>query len=909
MIERLYDTFGAGSAGSDLARTDGHFDELFVHTDQIRHFLSRSPAYPFVVGPKGAGKSLLLFKKLLQARDLSGTLVLPRPPQRAFTPAFDFAEAATWSSFWQLSKNDQPDLQAWGSIWEWALLRTIFGIWLAFERRQPSEHLPELEELTEGVDDADPYDMISQYLQLLDGGQQQSHGRRVLPPTQKLRRFLVRHCNDYPPTYVFLDNHDEVFEQQPDFWKASCYGAFLAIQSLQERSNRRIHCFMSLRPDVICELQKSESFAQWMPDMFPITWEDDKLMELFCIRAASLKRELLCSPDLVDASPLAALLGRDLIPPGGDRPFIRNLRIEDGDDPIYEDAESYVLRHTLRRPRDLIVIGNEILLHPRNGELWSNARRIRKAIDQAAQIIGKAYLSEVKHRWPWGSDGPASLVEFIRRFIRKNVIPKHEARDIERQFSALLGNGRDEARPFQELATLGLIGYTVQDSNFKGGAVMQKFQMPGATTIDLIPETSEWLLVHPVLYGEPFHIDAVRGQVVGPRLGFDASRFTPGGPAPKSSNPDLLENTGEWKFTAVSPENEVAYSWIHLSDIHFGAGDAHHRFDQRDVTRAILRDIRDHAPRRPDALFVTGDIAFSASPAQYKDAWAWISQVTAAADMDMSGVRLVPGNHDVDRVRAGKVGVADAHHILRERPTRLDDYLEDANEWERLVGKVSEFRSFVNRFSSHPEAFNGVDWCEVIPPIPGRRGPLRVVGLSTVWVSDASDGRAGQALDVFSSNLLLSRGQISRALGDVEKGELVLLLSHHPPEWLHDHCRSWLEEALAPLSHVHLCGHIHRARARVQKALGQDGQSIRYVAGAAHGDAASERSHGYAWGAVRFHNERREWQVGWAPRTYVDGKMRSDRTRYDLDVQGFAWHPLGVAWPDPVRIMQLTRAR
>lgn len=99
---------------------------------------------------------------------------------------------------------------------------------------------------------------------------------------------------------------------------------------------------------------------------------------------------------------------------------------------------------------------------PRNGEDWSNARRIRKAVDQAAQIIGKAYLSEVKHRWPWGAEGPTSLVELLRKFVRKNMLSREEAHEIERQFRALLGAEEGEVRPFQELATLGLIGYTVR---------------------------------------------------------------------------------------------------------------------------------------------------------------------------------------------------------------------------------------------------------------------------------------------------------------------------------------------------------------------------------------------------------------------------------------------------------------
>ena len=67
---------------------------------------------------------------------------------------------------------------------------------------------------------------------------------------------------------------------------------------------------------------------------------------------------------------------------------------------------------------------------------------------------------------------------------------------------------------------------------------------------------------------------------------------------------------------------------------------------------------------------------------------------------------------------------------------------------------------------------------------------------------------------------------------------------------------------------IHLCGHEHRAGARMQRVLGSHERSIRLAAGAAHGDSST--AHGYAWGAIRWNGSR--WELGWAPRVFVPGE-------------------------------------
>jgi hypothetical protein len=347
----------------------------------------------------------------------------------------------------------------------------------------------------------------------------------------------------------------------------------------------------------------------------------------------------------------------------------------------------------------------------------------------------------------------------------------------------------------------------------------------------------------------------------------------------------------------VQPERSSGpvrvFSWIHLSDLHFGAGSTKHRFDHKSVMRAILRDVRDNAPRGVDRIFVTGDIAFSAQPSEYDEARASMDRIAEAAGVGRDRLRFVPGNHDVDRKAAKKPLVRSAHHAVRAEGVELDDLLADPEARIVLSAKLGAYQGFVAQFAGHPSALDGaVDWFELIET-PGGHGKLRIVGLSTVWVSDENDA---------PPNLALALGPIERMCEEATRAEVMFVLTHHPQEWIHAGSVKHLDTALAQVPHIHFCGHVHEARAGILKRFGRKGKGIRYVAGAAHGDPSEESKHGVAWGALRYDPAVKSWQAGWAPRIYLDDGegMRADRTRYPgLDADGFAWEDLDCPWPAP----------
>jgi predicted MPP superfamily phosphohydrolase len=339
-----------------------------------------------------------------------------------------------------------------------------------------------------------------------------------------------------------------------------------------------------------------------------------------------------------------------------------------------------------------------------------------------------------------------------------------------------------------------------------------------------------------------------------------------------------------------------ALTWLHVSDLHFGAGPQSHRFNQEVITEEILKDVRGRRPWDPDFIFVTGDIAFSADPKQYEKADLWFRQLAEAAGVSPSVLRFVPGNHDVDRGLARKD--SDTLTIIRgvnaakeKSPVALlDERLHDPTKRKTLQEKLKAYVRFVNDLvSDHPKSDKApLDWFQGVEPTPQRPGRIWLIGLCSVWVSDEHDAER---------KLVVGERQL-RMLKDVQEEDLVLLLSHHPPGWLHPNAEDLLLERLAERAHhVHLCGHVHAAAARSLRGLGMLRDSLRLVAGAGHGESSGE--HGYAWGALRWNRD--EWQIGWAPRIFERGRgMRPDLNRYDLDDLDFAWEPLAkLKWSAP----------
>jgi hypothetical protein len=317
----------------------------------------------------------------------------------------------------------------------------------------------------------------------------------------------------------------------------------------------------------------------------------------------------------VSSDPLGALTGAQLCN-AKKVAVVRNYVVED-QETLYEPLKDYIIRHTLRRPREMIIIGNQILATRRD---WNQPEQdgsevIRVAVDRAASsVIATGYIAEVQHRWPWQNDPKTSVQEFIRRFLTKNVLSRKEADKIQRAFAKMVDSPPEEVHPFCQLASFGLIGWPVQKLNSR--TWVQNFAMPGEDNTRVLPGSAEWYLVHPILYGEPFHITAAKGLIVGHGLAFnDQFNFY-------SSNYlscFIAYGQPDEQFAArlnKDLRSEGVYCWLYLSDASVGSRTWQEITEKRRATKkmvvicsgaslirdGLLKELEDQIHEDPDKI-------------------------------------------------------------------------------------------------------------------------------------------------------------------------------------------------------------------------------------------------------------------------------------------------------------------
>ena len=328
---------------------------------------------------------------------------------------------------------------------------------------------------------------------------------------------------------------------------------------------------------------------------------------------------------------------------------------------------------------------------------------------------------------------------------------------------------------------------------------------------------------------------------------------------------------------------EALFSWVHLSDIHFGHGDPSHRWDQRLVLREIARDLR--MARQdglgipaPDAVLVTGDIAFSGNsvvraPAttstEYADAKAWLQEIAGNVGLGPGQVFLVPGNHDVDRSKDRDRNTGRLVRGLQAGSDKLDDVLAHAGDRAALAGRMSAYLDFAQGFAPHclapakpPE--ERLFWTRGVDARRGLR--VRLVGLNTALLSSGDEDLG---------HLQVGGEQLARAFAEppiADEGELVIVLGHHPfRAWLADAVD--VERTVRRHAHLHLSGHVHEAESEESRTGGASHGLLRVVAGASHAERQASKEipagHGYNWAAIFADDEGRLELRIW-PRKWSD---------------------------------------
>lgn len=241
---------------------------------------------------------------------------------------------------------------------------------------------------------------------------------------------------------------------------------------------------------------------------------------------------------------------------------------------------------------------------------------------------------------------------------------------------------------------------------------------------------------------------------------------------------------------------------LHLSDIHFRNSEFKTSQDPHyHLRNELLRDAEEQCRTLgpPDAIIVSGDIAFSAKHEEYTFATEWLETLCHNCGCEMENVFVVPGNHDVDRATADSYMVQLIHNAIKNTPNSIDEIMkqmQDPQAQSLLYESLNNYNEFATQF-----------FCSLYPPDRTRVSRdlklndgsiLRLWGLNSTVVSSSKDKKGDLFLD--SASLQITN----------EDGVVNLVVAHHPLGWLRD--TQTFDDHFNSVAPLQMFGHVHTNR-------------------------------------------------------------------------------------------------
>ncbi len=251
-------------------------------------------------------------------------------------------------------------------------------------------------------------------------------------------------------------------------------------------------------------------------------------------------------------------------------------------------------------------------------------------------------------------------------------------------------------------------------------------------------------------------------------------------------------------------QNEKPLRFLHVSDFHLKPNRIQ-RYDQDKVLRGLIEFLERDKARFPlDAIFITGDLAFSGNPAEYALVTEFLQQMLHVTGVAPERTFVVPGNHDANR-RVGK-------WLLRTLPDpeTADAFFLENDARDAHLRKFDAYRTSLSAvLGEHRKLGLGVgkDAVEIIDWGDAR---IAVASSNSAWFAQA---------DSDMGKLWLGEANIAEA-GDrlaEERATFCIALMHHPHEYLDEQERDTIEDRMERTFDVVLRGHLHKNKTKVIK--------------------------------------------------------------------------------------------
>ncbi|MBL0317407.1 MAG: hypothetical protein IPP69_17235 [Flavobacteriales bacterium] len=431
-----------------------------VRTVDIDEFLSwsrRSENKFFVVAPKGLGKTLLLKAKskiIRDAMDFSG----PTKKEIVFIPESELCEkvAINPGVFTFNQVQNLIDVVNWKRVWLQTIVVSVAcacGLELPVAFAKLFKTAPKDTNSADKAKFSRPTDILNTILSDLD---KFSHNAEFNQYFNDLYR-EVRNIDIH--VYCFLDSLDQTLRDNLDLdafalkysnqdaikcW-ANCQIALMHTIHEVCTSNRFIKIYSSIRQEAFW-LDPSEVFLQVREYATIIKYRKEDLFRIFENNILITPREKLSNPDHED--PMIRFIGMNEIPH-------KFVKIAKGSEKELENVFDFIFRHTLGRPRELLMIGDKLMRLPVELRSVNNIRELVNS--ESHSHIFRHFQSEIIPFFD------LKKLSEIAGKIKFNVFSYKESVNIDK--SAL-----------DYFYKLGLLGLAKKDSNPKISGYYQEFR-------------------------------------------------------------------------------------------------------------------------------------------------------------------------------------------------------------------------------------------------------------------------------------------------------------------------------------------------------------------------------------------------------------------------------------------------
>lgn len=301
---------------------------------------------------------------------------------------------------------------------------------------------------------------------------------------------LVRRIN--LKLVFFIDNIDELFckfcNQQKSLislWYNPQIGLMHAVLSLSNIC-REIEVNASIRKEAYLKVMQTDpNFFVLREHALELTYTKNELKAIFINNIKNTDREKLVYPEELNYRPLNSFFGLN---------FIMNE-----DTKTAENIFDYIYRHTLQRPRDLMVLGSDI---ENLSNFEKNLSNIRQRVLSLSCEILYQYLSEVAFHTDISIERLAKLYKLIDTNIftyegLKAICSKF---NFENSCEVKKCSECSKVNIFCNLYNIGLLGVIINRD--RSTRPYQHFLPPGVMSFEnkCILPISRLYLLHPILY-------------------------------------------------------------------------------------------------------------------------------------------------------------------------------------------------------------------------------------------------------------------------------------------------------------------------------------------------------------------------------------------------------------------------